>query len=258
MTRLIVKDVSVRLAKRDIVREVSFRAEAGEWIGVVGPNGAGKSTLLKAIAGIVPCVGKIEVDGQALDQMKVRERARRLAMVAQTPVLPEAITVLEYTLLGRNPYLGPLARESASDVDRVHAALADLDAMDLVGRFVATLSGGERQRVLLARALVQDTPVLLLDEPTTALDVGHQQDVLELIDSLRRERGLTIITTLHDLTVASRYPDRLVLLVDGSVEAEGTALDVLTEDHLARFYGAAVRILCTEDGIVIVPKRGPK
>jgi iron complex transport system ATP-binding protein len=258
VTRLVVKDLSVRLGKRDIVRDVSLRADAGEWLAVIGPNGAGKSTLLKAIAGVLPCTGRIEIDGQALEQMKVRDRSRQLAMVAQSPIMPEAITVVEYALLGRNPYLGPLARESSTDLDRVHTALADLDVAHLTTRFVATLSGGERQRVLLARVLVQDTPVLLLDEPTTALDVGHQQDVLELIDRLRRERGLTIITTLHDLTVASRYPDRLVLLVDGVVEAEGTALDVLTEDHLARFYGAAVRILCTEDGIIVVPKRGAR
>jgi iron complex transport system ATP-binding protein len=258
MSRLVAKDIRVRLGKRDVVQDVSLSADAGEWLAIIGPNGAGKSTLLKAIAGVIPSIGRVEVDGQALEKMSVRERARSIGMVAQSPTFPESVTALDYALLGRTPYLGPLGRESATDVERAHVALRDLDAAHLAKRFVGTLSGGERQRVLLARALVQDTPVLLLDEPTTALDVGHQQEVLELIDQLRRERGLTIITTLHDLTVASRYPDRLVLLVDGAVEAEGTALDVLTEDHLARFYGAAVTILCTEDGIVIVPKRGAR
>ncbi len=255
MSRLHVKDLDVHLGHRQVVKQVSFSAEAGEWLAVIGPNGAGKSSLLKAIAGITPCRGTLEIDGQSLEHLAPRQRARRLAMVAQSPVIPEGITVLEYTLLGRTPHLGAFGRESAADRVRVHDALADLDAAHLGARDVSTLSGGERQRVMLARALVQDTQVLLLDEPTTALDIGHQQDVMELVDRLRRERGITVITTLHDLTLASRYPDRLLMLVEGGVVAEGSPVDVLTEAHLARFYGASVSVLCTADGLAILPRR---
>ena len=255
MSRLLVKDVSVRLGRRDVVRDVSLSAEPGEWLAIIGPNGAGKSSLLKAIAGVIPCRGTVEIDGQPLERLLPRQRARRLAMVAQSPTIPEGISVVEYTMLGRTPHLGSFGRESASDLERVHAALTDLDVAGLAPRAVSTLSGGERQRVLLARALVQDTPVLLLDEPTTALDIGHQQDVMELVDRLRRERGITVIATLHDLTLASRYPDRLIMLVNGRVVAEGAPVDVLTESHLGQFYGASVTVLCTADGLAILPRR---
>ncbi len=255
MSRILAKDVSVRLGRRRVVRDVTFSAEPGEWLAVIGPNGAGKSTLLKAIAGIVTYDGRLEIDGMPLERLSARRRARQLAMVAQSPTIPDGITVGEYALLGRTPHLGPFGRESAADHERVRRALIDLDVGDLRDRDVSTLSGGERQRVLLARALVQDAPVLLLDEPTTALDIGHQQDVLELIDRLRRDRGITVITTLHDLTLASRYPDRLLMLVDGAVVAEGSPVDVLTEAHLARFYGASVTVLCTADGLAILPRR---
>jgi len=252
---IVAKDISVRLGKRTIVEHVSLAVERGEWLAVIGPNGAGKSTLLRALAGVLPCDGRIEIDGRPIDRLGARERARHLAMVAQNPVFPEAISVTEYVALGRTPYNGLFGAARAGDAARVVDALRELDVAHFADRPVDTLSGGERQRVLLARAIVQDAPVLLLDEPTTALDVGHQQDVLELVDRLRRERGLAVVMTIHDLTLASRYPDRLLLLVDGREEARGAAHEVLTESHLSRFYGAQVRVLCLEDGIAIVPRR---
>jgi cobalamin transport system ATP-binding protein len=255
VTTLVAKDVCVTLGKRLVVDRVSLELDRGEWLAIIGPNGAGKSSLLKALAGVVPAVGRIEIDGVAVDRMRARERARRVAMVAQNPVVPDAISVAEYALLGRTPHLTRFAMEGRRDEERVAEALDALGIGGLAGRHVSTLSGGERQRVLIARALVQDTGVLMLDEPTTSLDIGHQQDVLELVDDLRRERGISVITTLHDLTLASRYADRLLLLVDGRTEAEGTATEVLTDEHLSRFYGAQVTVLCVDDGIVIVPRR---
>lgn len=257
MNGLVAKDLVVRIGARTIVDHVSVRVESGEWLAVIGPNGAGKSTMLRALAGVLPSEGAIEVDGTPLAKLSTKERARRIATVAQNPIIPEAIIVSDYVALGRTPYAGMFGAARPGDHDRVVEALYDLDAGHLVDRRVDSLSGGERQRILLARALVQDTPVLLLDEPTTALDVGHQQDVLELVDRLRRERNLAVVMTIHDLTSASRYPDRLLLLVDGREEASGSAADVLTEAHLERFYGAQVRVLCLEDGIVIVPRRPP-
>ncbi|MGD9705040.1 MAG: ABC transporter ATP-binding protein [Acidimicrobiia bacterium] len=255
MTALVAKDVCVTLGKRLVVDQVSLELDRGEWLGIIGPNGAGKSSLLKALAGVVRAVGRIEIDGVAVDRLPARDRARRVAMVAQNPVVPDAITVAEYALLGRTPHLSRFGVEGRRDHELVGETLESLGIGALAARHVSTLSGGERQRVLIARALVQDTGVLMLDEPTTALDIGHQQDVLELVDHLRRERGISVITTLHDLTLASRYADRLLLLVDGRMEAEGTAAEVLTDEHLSRFYGAQVSVLCVDDGIVIVPRR---
>ena len=252
---LLAKDVTVRAGGRVIVDRVGLRVEAGEWLAVIGPNGAGKSTLLRAIAGVVDADGEIEIEGTPLSSLPVRRRAQLLAVVAQNPTIPEGIDVASYVALGRTPHRGVLGAPHPGDAATVAAALATLGITSLGGRIVDTLSGGERQRVLLARAIAQDTPVLLLDEPTTALDVGHQQEVLELVDRLRRERGLAVLMTIHDLTLAARYPDRLLLLVDGREQVTGTAAEVLTEAHLARFYDAQVSVLHLDDGIVVVPRR---
>ncbi len=249
------KDVTVRFGDRTVVERVGLRVERGDWLAVIGPNGAGKSTLLRALAGVLPAEGRIELDGQPLERLSVRSRARLVAVVAQSPVIPEGITVADYVALGRTPYRGWLGAPQPGDSEAIGEALDALDVAGFARRSVDTLSGGERQRVLLARAIAQRTSVLLLDEPTTALDVGHQQEVLELVDRLRRERDLAVVMTIHDLTLASRYPDRLLLLVDGREEAAGSAQEVLTEEHLSRFYGATVRVLCLDDGIAIVPRR---
>jgi iron complex transport system ATP-binding protein len=178
-----------------------------------------------------------------------------VALVAQTPVIPEGATVADYVLLGRTPHVPPLGTEGPADLAAVHDALAVLDLVGLAGRLVSTLSGGERQRVLVARALAQGAPIVLLDEPTTALDVGHQQQVLELVDGLRRDHGLTVVSTMHDLTLAGQYADRLVLLDAGRVVVDGAAADVLTEANLARYYGARVRVISDGGRPVVLPFR---
>ena len=256
MTPLIVKDVVVERGRRRIVDRVDLRVESGQWVAVVGPNGAGKSTLLHAVAGTVrPDAGRIELFGHDAAHMRVRERARIVALVPQTPIIPLGAVVIDYVLLGRTPHLPFLGSESRSDVERAEQALDLLDVHGLAQRRVETLSGGERQRVLLARALLQDASVLLLDEPTTALDVGHQQDVLELVDRLRRERALTVVTALHDLTLAGFYADELVLLDQGRVVERGPATQVLTPELLERHFGARVEVLEGNDGPVVVPYR---
>ncbi len=248
-------DARVTLSGTAILRGVDLKVADGEWVTVVGPNGAGKSTLLRFLAGLVPGDGELLIDGRPAAALSRRQRARLVALVVQTPTIPEGTTVGDYVLLGRTPHIRPLAAEGPDDLAAVHDALARLDLLDFAGRLVTTLSGGERQRVLVARALAQGAPIVLLDEPTSALDVGHQQQVLELVDELRRDHGLTVITTMHDLTLAGQYADRLVLLDSGRVVVDGPADEVLTEDNLARYYGARVRIVHDGGRPVVLPLR---
>jgi iron complex transport system ATP-binding protein len=249
--------VSVSLDGTPILRDVSGSAEAGAWLTVIGPNGAGKSTLLRALMRLVRATGSITLDGVETARMRARELARRVALVPQTPAMPGEMTVAEYVLLGRTPHLGYFARESRRDHEEAAVALERLDLTPLAGRRLATLSGGERQRAVLARALAHRAPVLLLDEPTAALDIGRSQDVLELVDELRREAGLTVIATMHELTLAGQYADRLLLLDGGRVVAAGEPREVLTEELVERHYGASVRVVVDDEaGLVVVPARG--
>jgi iron complex transport system ATP-binding protein len=247
--------VTVDLDGHRIVDAVTLEVAAGEWLSIVGPNGAGKTTLLRAIAGLVPAGGTVSVDGRPIATLRPRARALRLALVPQVPVIPPGVAVFDYVLLGRTAHVPFFGSETAEDLRLVHDALALLGLDGFASRDVESLSGGERQRVLLARALVQDAPLVLLDEPTTALDIGHQQDVLDLVDRLRHERGLTVVSSMHDLTLAGQYADRLVLLDRGRVARCGPADEVLTEDNLARHYGARVRVIRGEGGLVVVPDR---
>jgi len=253
-----LEGLSVSRGERDVVSDVSLEVEAREWVCVIGPNGAGKSTMLSALAGVVPSRGRIDVDGRALGNLGRRDRARAIALVPQQPVIPETLSVADYVLLGRAPYFGPFGAEHRSDVDVVRSVLDRLDLWWAAGRRLDALSGGELQRVVLARALAQRAPVLLLDEPTTGLDLGHQQRVLELVASLRESDGLTVVSAMHDLTIAGQFAERFVLLDRGRVVADGPRADVLRADLIERHYGARVRVLVGEDGgAVVVPLRTP-
>ncbi|MEV4493204.1 ABC transporter ATP-binding protein [Micromonospora coxensis] len=250
-----VRDLHVTLGGAPILAGVDLTVATGEWVTVIGPNGAGKSTLLRAVGGLLATGPAVSLSGTPLRSMRPRERARVVATVAQSPVVPAGMSVLDYVLLGRTPYIPPLGRESAADLAVVHEVLDRLDLTAFHGRELATLSGGERQRVFLARALAQGATLLLLDEPTSALDIGHQQEVLELVDQLRREHGLTVLATMHDLSIAGEYADRLVLLADGRVVADGPPTEVLTEDLLATHYRARVRVIPGDHGPLVVPVR---
>jgi iron complex transport system ATP-binding protein len=252
-------DLSVGYRNRPVLHGVELATAAGEWLAIVGPNGAGKSTLLRAIGGQLRATGgSVTLDGEDLGALRHRERARRVALVPQAPIVPPGITVGDYVLLGRTPYLPRFGSEGAADLAVAEEALRVLDLLGFVDRPVDSLSGGERQRVFVARALAQQTAVVLLDEPTTGLDLWHQQEVLELIDALRTERGMTVVSTMHDLTLISRFADRLVLMDDGRVVAGGTAAEILTPEILARWYGANVRVIQDPTGPVIVPLRPVK
>jgi iron complex transport system ATP-binding protein len=249
-----LKRVTVELGGTPVLREVSASVEEGEWVALIGPNGAGKTTLLRAILGLVRAGGSILAGGVDLGGLSRRDLGRRLALVPQVPSLPPHMTVAEYVLLGRTPHLGYYANETSQDREASKAALARLDLVGLAERRLATLSGGERQRAVIARALAQEAPVLLLDEPTASLDVGRGQQALELVDELRAEGGLTVLSAMHDLTLAAQYAERLLLLDGGRLVATGTAREVLRPDLIAAHYGAQVRVI--DNGVfAVVPSR---
>ncbi|HWG02857.1 MAG TPA: ABC transporter ATP-binding protein [Trebonia sp.] len=259
MTALAVRALTVALDKSPVVREVSLATASGGWLAVIGPNGSGKSTLIRACGGLLPYTGSILFDDADLRSLRVRERARLIGYVPQEPVLPPDVTVEEYVLLGRTPHTGYFGLPGRRDRALAAAAMARLDVAGYAGRPLARLSGGERQRVVLARALAQAPSVLLLDEPTSMLDIGHEQSVLELVDGLRADDGLTVVSALHDLTLAGQYADQLVLLDGGRVAADGAAAEVLTAETIGRVYGARVTVTADPDGRpVVAPLRAPR
>ena len=255
MSAISLEEVTVRLGGREVVCGVTADVEEGEWVTLIGPNGAGKTSLLRAVAGLLPCSGTVSLQGTRLEELGRRERAQRLALVPQEPRTPPWLTVAEYVLMGRTPYLRPLAREGESDREAAARSLARLDLHELAERTLGTLSGGERQRVVVARALAQEASIVLLDEPTASLDIGHQQQALDLLDVLRDTEGLTLVAAMHDLTLAAQYADRVLLLDAGQVVADGAPADVLTEDALARHYGARVRVVMLDEGLAVLPAR---
>jgi iron complex transport system ATP-binding protein len=245
-----------RFGDRVAVDNVELRVPRGSAFGYLGPNGAGKTTLLRALAGICSYTGRIRLAGQERLTLSARESARLVALVPQQPIVPGEMTVVEYVLLGRTPHLAYLAQEGAADATVAAEALARLELGRLTRRRLGSLSGGELQRTLIGRALAQQAPILLLDEPTTSLDVGHQQEVLELVDQLRQESELTVVATMHDLTLAAQYGDRTILLDGGRIVADGTPSTVLTEAVVRSLYGAEVRLVHEAGELVgIVPLR---
>jgi iron complex transport system ATP-binding protein len=256
VTAVELRGVSVDLDRRPVLRDLDLTVPGWARLGLIGPNGSGKTTLLRAVAGLVPHRGQVQIGDAPPGSLSRRELARRIALVPQTPAVPAGITVSDYVLLGRTPYIPYLGTETRRDLAIVADVLDHLDLGAFAGRALDSLSGGERQRAVLARALAQQAPVLLLDEPTTGLDVGHQQQVMELVDTLRRDLELTVVSAMHDLTLAGQFADQLVLLDRGRVAAAGPPRAVLTEEVIARHYHASVRVL--EDpggGTVVVPVR---
>jgi iron complex transport system ATP-binding protein len=255
-----VEGLAVTLGGRKVVNDVSLAVKSGGWLSVIGPNGSGKSSLLRAIAGIIPAKGTVHFQGKDIMQLNAKLRAQTVSIVPQIPIVPPRVRVIDYVLLGRTPYLGRGFQPTREDIDRAEGVMAELDLEDMSDRFVTEMSGGERQRVIVARALVQQPKLLLLDEPTTALDMGHQQDVLELVDLQRKRLGITVLGAFHDLTLASQYGTSMALLVGGTVSKSGPAHEILTEESLREIYGAHVSIHKDGESVSIIPERrkGPK
>ena len=253
------EQVRVSFGSTVALDSVSLEVSAGEWVGLIGPNGAGKTTLLRAIARMTRSGGHISIAERPVTGTTHRKLAKLIAYVPQHPVLPPEMTGLNYVLLGRTPHVGYFAVESAAD-RRVCAHLLDrLSLASMADRRLVTMSGGEAQRLVLARALAQEAPILLLDEPTSSLDLGSRVDALELIDEVRRERSLTVLSAIHDLTLAGQFADRLVLLSRGRIAAEGPPSAVLRDDLLSATFGTGVGVLRTPDGelAVISHRSGP-
>jgi iron complex transport system ATP-binding protein len=243
-----VEKLSVFYGKRRVLNSISLEVNSGEVLALIGPNGAGKSTLVRAVSGVVPVEsGKISIDDLSrhyeLVSLSPMQRARSLAVVPQAASMPPAFTVWETVLMGRTPHLNFLGQVSSKDEAIARLALQKVDALDLSERRVGELSGGEQQRVLLARALAQSTPILLLDEPTSNLDLHYQVGFMETVGTLAHQDKLAVLVALHDLNLAARYADRVALLVDGKITATGTPQQVFTPELISTAYHLPVQVI---------------
>jgi iron complex transport system ATP-binding protein len=239
-----IENLSVSYGNRQVIRVVSLQVNSGQVVALIGPNGAGKSTLIRAVSGVVTAKsGRIWADGQELTALAPMQRARLLSVVPQAASLPPAFSVWETARMGRTPYLNFLGQTSEADDEKVKQALQRVDALELSERRIGELSGGEQQRVLLARALAQSTPILLLDEPTAHLDLQYQVHLLELVQGLARHDNLAVLLAVHDLNLAARYADQVALLVDGEIKAAGTPQQVLTQELISAAYHLPVQVV---------------
>ncbi|MHB8776451.1 MAG: ABC transporter ATP-binding protein [Anaerolineales bacterium] len=238
-----IQNLSASYHNRQILHDVSFDVKSGEVLALIGPNGAGKSTIIRAASGVIPSTGHIRTNGDDFHSLTPMQRARYLAVVPQAVLLPPAFTVWETVLMGRTPYLGFLGQASSLDEELARQALSKVNALAFMDRRVGELSGGEAQRILLARALCQSTPILLLDEPTAHLDLQYQVSLLEVICELAHTEKLAVLVALHDLNLAARYADRVALLVGGQLQAIGTAREVLTSEAISNAYCLPVNVV---------------
>ncbi len=242
--QLAVESLQLGYRTRVVIESLDLQVPAGQVTAIVGPNACGKSTLLRALSRLLaPRVGRVVLDGRDLARFRSKELARQLGLLPQSPIAPEGITVGDLVGRGRHPHRSMLSRWSHADDLAVAAALEATQTADLVDRPVDELSGGQRQRVWIAMALAQETDVLLLDEPTTFLDVSHQIEVLDLLTDLNHRRGTTIVMVLHDLNIAARYADHLIALVDGRVHAAGSPAEVLTTETVRAVFGLDCRVI---------------
>lgn len=238
-----VEELAFAFESEPVLEDVSLTVEPGELVGLIGPNGAGKTTLLRHIGGVLtPDAGRVIVGGDPVASLSARELGRRVAVVPQQLSLSFDFSIREVVAMGRHPYQGRFDRRDRADRARVDAAMASTDIEDLADRPFSEVSGGERKRILIARAIAQDTPGLLVDEPTASLDINHQVAVFELLRDLVSD-DKAVLAAVHDLDLAARYCDRLLLLGDGSITAAGSAESVLSSETLRSAYGIETTVV---------------
>jgi iron complex transport system ATP-binding protein len=238
-----IQNLSVNYGSRQILHNISLDVQSGEVLALIGPNGAGKSTLIRAASGVIPYTGHVRTNGDDLASLSTLQRARYIATVPQAVSMPPAFTVWETVLLGRTPYLGFLGQPSQNDEEIARQSLQRVSALPFIDRRVGELSGGEQQRILLARALCQSTPILLLDEPTAHLDLQYQVGLLELVTELAHKDNLAVLIALHDLNLAAHYADRIALMVAGNIKAMGEPKEVLQPELIAEAYCLPVQVV---------------
>ena len=245
MSSLYAEQVSFAYSKDygPVLSNINLKIESGQMVGVVGPNGSGKTTFLRLASGVLhPTQGKILLDGAVLKGLSRNTIAQRVAMVPQYFYMPFSFTVAEVVMMGRTPFIKLLGGEKEHDRDAVHQSMKSTGVSEFESRVFNDLSGGERQRAILALAMAQEPKLLLLDEPTAHLDINHQIELLQLVRKLNLEQGITIAAVMHDLNLASLYFDRLVILKDGTVFADGSPEQVLTADIIQEVYGTPVHV----------------
>lgn len=242
-----------------VISDINIQFDDQEIVSIVGPNGAGKTTLLKLIGGLLtPSQGTISALGRRIETLNSKDKARLISIVPQNPRLPEKMKVVDFVLLGRNPHLALMEWEGENDLDKAIRSMKLTETYTLAKRELGQISGGELQRAMLAMAITQNSPIMLLDEPTSNLDLSHQGKVMDLIKSNHSQRGGATLIAIHDLTLAAQYADRMILISEGRIFADGTPEMVLTESNIEEAYGTKVTILPHPSGgsPVILPVSG--
>jgi iron complex transport system ATP-binding protein len=239
MIELEMQKVTLGYDHHPVMEDITLKVSPGELVGLIGPNGSGKSTIIKALSHIIsPKSGKILINGRNITDIPRRELACLVGVVPQLPLLPSTFTAFEIVLMGRNPHMGLFQSEGRRDWEMAREAMARTGTAELANRYVNELSGGEIQCLLIARVLVQDTRAILLDEPTANLDIGRQVEVLDLIKKLCTDNNLSVLAAIHDLNLAAQYCDRLLLIKNRHIHAEGTPREVITDKNIRDVYGA--------------------